>query len=472
MRISNKIDKQCNKQHIQRAFNLISAVYVALMFSAFLFCFDGSGYQGIMEAKRVAFFAVSGGYCIVVLLAAAESVLLGQQTLRECLKMLCPCSWSQRFFLLYLLFTMVSSACSPYFADTILGNARSEGVVTIAVYVCSYYFLSKFFAYKKWMLWLFAASVTTFCVICIVQLQGFNPFGLYPRPFHYYDKNVSYAGEFIGTIGNADFAAAFLCLAIPTLWHAMVKGRDRRRFLLAIPLLSAVWVLLAIRVLAGILGVTAGIILTFPMLFTKKRSQRVATAAVCIGMVLVLICIYFADISSGLLHELHRVLHGQVEDSAGSGRVYIWKNVLQRIPERLLVGFGPDTMGFADIPPFSRYDSNTGRMIYAYIDAAHNEFLNILYSQGLFALLCYICAAFILVLRGVRKSNQCLLSAAITAAILGYLMQSFFGISQLITAPFFWLFAGILEKSTGEEVRDEEQTNIVSNQFMKKGKKK
>ena len=37
-------------------------------------------------------------------------------------------------------------------------------------------------------------------------------------------------------------------------------------------------------------------------------------------------------------------LHGRLEDSFGSGRIYIWKKTAALVPEHLWFGGGPDTL--------------------------------------------------------------------------------------------------------------------------------
>ena len=462
-------NKLCSESTVQNGFAVISSIYVALMISVYLFCFDSTGYIKIMEVKRTVFYTICGGYCVVILLFGIQSSIVGQYKFSSLLETLRPTSWTQRFFLMYWLFTMLSAIFSTN-AGTFLGNERSEGLLTIGIYFLCFYFISKFFVYKKWMLWFFSVSITVFCAICAMQLQGINLFGLYPQGYTYFDKNLKYAGEFIGTIGNVDFTAAFLCLAVPLLWISIIKLSGRRRLLLLIPLILSLYTVTAIHVMAGYLGVALSIIFTLPLLFNKRKNQQLAVATVLLCCIAAAVYLYCVDIGNGFLHEMHQLLHGNFDDSAGSGRIYIWKNVLERIPDRLFFGHGPDTMCFSDIKPFSRYDPAIGKTLYAYVDAAHNEILNILFSQGLFAAISYICATFSLLIRGIREANKSAITLAFTAAVLGYYIQAFFGISQLISAPYFWLAMGILEKAQGGERKTKELHML--NESIKKGTKK
>lgn len=100
--------------------------------------------------------------------------------------------------------------------------------------------------------------------------------------------------------------------------------------------------------------------------------------------------LYLLPISSGTLGQVHQMLHGTVDPSFGSGRVRIWDEVVHLIGQAPLLGGGPDTlvarMGFT----FTRYSQETGAMIEAAVDVAHNDFLNIAVNLGLPALAFYM----------------------------------------------------------------------------------
>ena len=87
-------------------------------------------------------------------------------------------------------------------------------------------------------------------------------------------------------------------------------------------------------------------------------------------------------------------------------------------------------------------------MIQTGIDAAHNEYLNILANQGVFALLFWlgtlICSAVRFVCRGGQEMHVLICGSA----VLGYCVQAFFGISMCISAPFFVLAWALLENRT------------------------
>ena len=115
-------------------------------------------------------------------------------------------------------------------------------------------------------------------------------------------------------------------------------------------------------------------------------------------------------------------------------------------------------MLFASFTPFTRYDPELGRTIVAQIDAAHNEYLNILYHQGIPALAAYLGVLAVLALGWLRISSKDVGAAILGAGVLGFCVQAFGGISCPLTAPFFWLALGLLagrvEKISTEVFRD------------------
>ena len=145
-----------------------------------------------------------------------------------------------------------------------------------------------------------------------------------------------------------------------------------------------------------------------------------------------------------MLHEAHCLLRGQADPGFGSGRLHIWGEVLERIPKRLWLGAGPDTMLYGGLKPFQRYDSQMGRTIVAQIDAAHNEYLNILYHQGIFALGAYLSLLILLARRWIAQAPTSAGAAILGAGCLGYCIQAFFGISMCTAALFFWTALALL----------------------------
>ena len=145
-------------------------------------------------------------------------------------------SWPQRTALLYLAITWISAAASPYWPETVLGASRYEGAFSISLYVLCFLLVAAYGEADRVLLWVLAAAVTLESLLCIVQLTGYNPFGLYPAGYSYFDAGKSYSGEYLGTVGNTDLLAAFYCLAVPILAYSMAYMNGAKRLILLAPL--------------------------------------------------------------------------------------------------------------------------------------------------------------------------------------------------------------------------------------------
>lgn len=401
----------------------------------------------IAGAKYRAFRMLCGGYIFLIIVLNAEICLISHSRNISWKSRLSNLSMIQIAVIAYAVFSFLSGFISPYWPETWIGMTRNEGMLTILLYCSCFLFISRFGVIQKQILYVFAAAAAVFDVICILQLFGKNPFGLYPKGYSYFDANVAYGGAYLGTIGNVDMVAAYLSLTIPLLVIALFKLQDKKRWFLLMPLVLSVYVLIQMSVLAGLVGVFCGLVIAIPVTFTKTKRVRNICLLLLIGItILGIFFLFICDVGGGFLHELHEILHGRISDTFGSGRIYIWRNVLQRIPENFWFGHGADTLSASGIEPFTRYHSDLDIYIQSGIDVAHNQYLNILYHQGIFALIAY----FVILLGSAKLwfQNACedTAIAMLGGSILCYCIQDFFGISTCSTAIYFWIFLALLEK--------------------------
>ena len=339
----------------------------------------------------------------------------------------------------------LSTLCAVDRATAFWGSARCGGLVTITLCCLSALLISRLGRPRVWMLFLLGGALCLNCALALSQFAGLNPLRLYPEGMNYYDANRLYAGEFLGTLGNADVLSAVLSAAVPALWLALFKLSGRARFLLVVPLILCLVVLAKASVAGGIVGISGALLLTLPLLPRSRRGRLSAAAAVvllCTGG-LVFLYLYGGRLG-GFLYEASEVLHGRWKDEFGSSRIFIWRHVLELVPERLLLGGGPDTLGLRMEVGFERYDETLGMVIRSSIDDAHNEYLNILVNQGLLALICYLAmlgrAAVLWAKAAVRDPA----AAICGGAVLGYCIQAFFGVTSPISAPYFWIALALL----------------------------
>lgn len=434
------------KKAASTIFSRITDAYLILMATIYLLYIGGSGFAGITGEKYHLFLLLCGGYAAIMLLLLAENAIVSAKhiQLRATLK---NTGLTQRLIAVYLLLTWVSTLISPYFPQTIVGVSRYEGALTITIYCLCFFLVCAYGRISKPLIAAFAAAVTLFDLLCIVQLYGGNPFTLYPVGYCYADAGTAYSGAYLGTIGNVDLVAAFFCLAIPTFWAVILRSRDWQRWLLSVPLALSLFVLVKMNVLAGFVGILAGAAVSAVVIVPMSaRARRAAAWSLAGFFALALAVLYCVDFG-GVFHELHSIMHGEISTTFGSGRIHIWEQVLSAVPEHFLFGTGPDTMLYGGLEAFTRYDESLGGTIIGRIDVAHNEYLNILYHQGIFALAAYLGALAAAAKKWLRDSGRNALVAVLGTMLLCYSIQAFFGFSMIMTAPYFYLTLALFDKS-------------------------
>lgn len=430
-------------KHINRSVGgpeFISALFVILMLTFQLFAVGPKGYTNITIVKYISFLAISG-----IFAAAMLAWGIGKQ-LRHGKRLSCrEISTAELCVLLYFVLTVISALVSDFFPDTLIGANRREGALTIGIYCIIFLLLSSNLQAEKWIVYLTAAVMTVFALLCILQLLKINALGLFPDGLTYYDAGEKYSGEFLGTLGNAGLTASLLCLTSSMLLIYISRAKEKARYLLAAPVLLCIAVLLLSRIAAGILGFFAGIFISVPFTFGfRKRTRNCLLIAELLVIVLLLAAVYCIDFECGILYELHSILHGSFDDSFGTSRFFIWRNALPLIPQRPLLGGGPDTLAQRIGVIFETVQED-GTVKKAAIDAAHNEYLNIAVCQGIPALIAYLTAIISTLVRFVKSQTNDPLAAALAVGIVCYCAQAFFGISMFISAPYFWIFWALLE---------------------------
>lgn len=406
--------------------------YISLMLLVFPLWTGTEGYAAITRGKFL-FFAVLSALYLALLLPCA--LLVGEKPRRARLP--------QWFALAFMAAACLSAVLSPYGRAVILGASRYDGLLTLLLYGGIFLGVSAFGEWKKYYVYLLAASASICSLVAIPQLLGGNPFGLYPGELTYFDANVRYTGEFLGTIGNTNLLAAFYCLCIPLfIWHALTHRALRDRLVLAAAALC-LGVLIASRVASGAVALAAAAVVLMPYYvnYTSHSRKKALIAAGCMAALCLaaLAAVYFYGGGSGTLHELSEVLHGHVEDSYGSSRVAIWRECLRLAGERPLVGGGPDTLALRTDMTFSRFVEETGSTISTHVDNAHCEILGYLVNLGLLGALPYValCAGSLR-----RFFRGC--APAAGGALCCYYVQSLFGLGLCIVVPLVWIYMGLV----------------------------
>lgn len=134
-------------------------------------------------------------------------------------------------------------------------------------------------------------------------------------------------------------------------------------------------------------------------------------------------------------NQTTEIAKGNVQKSYGTKRVFIWSETIIIVPKYLLHGIGIDNFYYAFDGQPLRYKN------YVY-DKAHNEYLQILVTQGIFAVLSYIALYGYVLFVGIKNSFK-LNKIYLVLPIIGYVAQAFFSISVIELAPIFFVAIGL-----------------------------
>lgn len=415
-------------------------IWIGLFAACYLLFSGFKGYRAISAAKTWTFYAL-----MALLLGLGLWYFirdLRNKTLRR------P-SAAQLAALAFLLFTLLSAVLSEYPDKAWYNASAHEAALTLSLYVLLFLIVSRWGRPTERLFRVLFWALTAFCALCLFQVIGENPFGLYPVDMNYYDGyNVKYPGGYAGSIGNVDFVSAFLALVTPMLVLRTLGQKPKKAWpcwvLAAVCFGLALW----IRVLCGLVGLALGSVICLAVLCRDRDRKRILL--VLGGLALAgLVLLWAVDLPVKFLHELHEILHGRADDTFGTGRFYIWRQMLERIPQRLLIGVGPDAARFSGLEPFVRYENGV-EVARATITDAHCYPLHILYCQGLPALLSWLCLVGLTLVHWFKHRAKPAVRL-LGAGLVCFLIAMLFCPSSIIIMPFAWLTMALIEAEAASD---------------------
>lgn len=207
------------------------------------------------------------------------------------------------------------------------------------------------------------------------------------------------------------------------------------RFLL--PLTLGLWLL----VLGGFWikkGITQERLLHMTTLFRMTWAVILICALLLIGYIL-----YDCNVSGNA--ERYAPIKNYVlfNSEWGSGRGHIWLLASTYFKDfslfRKLFGYGPDTFAILMVN-FNQVELNQTGVIY---DNAHNEYIQLLVTQGLIGLGTYLALGFASLKTMLKKGKNNEYVMAMFFAVFCYGAQAFVNLNMPIITPYLWLFLAL-----------------------------
>ncbi|MDR1619787.1 MAG: O-antigen ligase family protein [Clostridiales bacterium] len=149
--------------------------------------------------------------------------------------------------------------------------------------------------------------------------------------------------------------------------------------------------------------------------------------------------------------ELNEMLHGNIEDTFMSNRAYIWSRALTLVPDRPLIGHGPDAFEAA----FKVFYDESAELFGVYFDKAHSEWVQALVDVGALgfaALMGFYGALFY----AARKKTGNTFTLALGFAMLVYVIQAAFNFATPVAHPIVWTVWGVF----GARIQNDDESEL------------
>jgi putative inorganic carbon (HCO3(-)) transporter len=257
------------------------------------------------------------------------------------------------------------------------------------------------------------------------------------------------------TLGQPNWLASYLLLTMPLAAWLFFADKSRQKykkhllFVCFVVQFTAFWFTYSLSGIAGLL-VQAGLFSTF---FRKLICQNRIRALVMAATIFAIALSFPGPIGSRI-GELKNIAQREVAAFAaevdspiqggdtGHIRLLVWQGAIKlwlSSPKVFFIGSGPETFAFAFLKFRPEALNSTSEWDFLY-NKAHNEYLNLLATQGVLGLGGYLALFYF----AVRRAQTSLLNKALTVGLLGMSTSIFFGFHVIVTSLYFWTYLALL----------------------------
>lgn len=268
-----------------------------------------------------------------------------------------------------------------------------------------------------------------------------------------------------GFLGNAMNYGSLAGIFYGIILGLFIKTKvGLKKYLLFILLLLANLGIIMSSVMSVFVGIVAinllcliGIIVR---LVKKKENRYLYLTSFIIGIAsFVLVFMIYSNFNPKMKNDLAKLFGeasvtldtGEIQDNYGTGRIYIWRNTLEKIKTAPITGYGIDN--------FSRAFNNrlVDKISHGIVDKAHNDYLQKALCEGIIASIVFVGFLLYVFFKGIFKDLSPLYYGLLLAFIC-YSVTAFFNISVIRVAPVYFIVTGLLIGKISEK-KEEEKAN-------------
>ncbi|MFD1037346.1 O-antigen ligase family protein [Virgibacillus byunsanensis] len=244
---------------------------------------------------------------------------------------------------------------------------------------------------------------------------------------------------------NANYFGTYLVIVIILAMTLYLSVESRRGYFIYWIIVSTLFISLLYTTTRGAwIGAFSGVFILTVLLVWKRRDIWKRWAILLFSLLFLLVIVNVSE-DNYIFNRIFSIgedanaLVSEDDGDAGAGRWTLWKTSFPLIKDYYLIGSGPST--FSIVYPTVAGENKLH-------DNSHNEYLETAITLGVPALLVYLALMFIILKSSLSTAkrlngNEAIFAYGLIAAIIGYLVQTFFNVSVVTVAPFFWMVLGM-----------------------------
>jgi len=344
------------------------------------------------------------------------------------------------FSSLFLFIHGLSALVSPSPTTAFFGlSGRRNGFLTYLAFFLLLLMVRRFANKESLSSFFFALSCVGAFEAIYMLIQKI---GLDPAPWSFV-----YSNTMIGTLGNPDFASAFVALSTPATGYLVYLNiKDKKKVAtFLILLLTQITALLVSDVYQGPMALALAFFTAcaFLVLFVKAnfKSKVLVITGVCISAIVTILGV----LGNGPLSSIFAKRSFQIRIHA------YWEAAAEMGLRHPFFGVGPDQ--FAD--QFSRFYSIENKKVFGMVltDNAHNFFLQFFAEIGFFGAITFLLLSLTVMVKAFRdlthkNSNDLALKLAVIATLTVYFAQALISLEHIAINIWFWILLGLLSGKT------------------------
>lgn len=340
-----------------------------------------------------------------------------------------------KLLFIYAAILILSTIFSKEMNLSLFGLVRCrEGIFSLLAYLIIFTIFYKNFHFSKKSLNVILISASIIAIYGILQYFKIDPI--------LNIANNEFRGSVTSTIGQRNFVGTYCTLFIPIFLGLFIHSGKKRYFIVTALMLGLMFA--STTRSAWIAFIFYSVIFSIYCLININSNKKFIIRLVLVFIAAILIFNFMNhdfknkskdDALTNRVKTVYTDAKNIDSNDSGSSRIFIWKKAIPFLFKNPILGSGPDTYNLV----LNDAESKKRALYFK----AHNEYLQIVITEGYLALAVYISFVLVILFRLFKSRKKGIHIWILFGCITGYLIQAFFNISFISTAVIYWAILGI-----------------------------